>query len=189
MFFTSAGLLARPVLGLLDLSVGSEETKLIAEVTLTLVLFADASRISVRALRREYAVPLRLLGLGLPLTIAAGAAVGIAVLPGVSPIEALVLAVMLACTDAALGQRPGHADSLSAAGRAAVLSMPRRHSARTWPRAPSWSGRRRARYESDWTRADETRHIPGRNLHDVVSPRLAAYGLRALRSRPGDARP
>ncbi len=104
MFFTAAGLLAGPVLGVLDLSVGSEETKLVAEVTLTLVLFADASRISVRALRREYAVPLRLLGLGLPLTIAAGAAVGVAVLPGVSPIEALVLAVMLACTDAALGQ-------------------------------------------------------------------------------------
>ena len=79
MFFTSAGLLAGPVLGLLDLSIGSEEAKLVAEVTLTLVLFADASRISVRALRREYAVPLRLSGLGLPLTIAAGAAVGVAV--------------------------------------------------------------------------------------------------------------
>jgi sodium/hydrogen antiporter len=46
---------------------------------------------------------MRLLGLGRPLTIAAGAA-GIAVLPGVSLVEALVLAVMLACTDAALGQ-------------------------------------------------------------------------------------
>ena len=78
--------------------------KLIAEITLTLVLFVDASRISVRALRREYAVPLRLLGLGLPLTIATGAVLGVAVLPGVSLIEALVLAVMLACTDAALGQ-------------------------------------------------------------------------------------
>jgi len=104
MYFTAAGLLAGPVLGLLDLSVGSEEVKLVAEITLTLVLFADASRISVRALRREYAVPLRLLGLGLPLTIAAGAAAGVAVLPGVSLVEALVLAIMLACTDAALGQ-------------------------------------------------------------------------------------
>jgi len=104
MFFTSAGLLAGPVLGLLDLPVESEEVKLIAEITLTLVLFSDASRISIRALRREYAVPLRLLGLGLPLTIAAGAVVGVAVLPGVSFAEALVLAVMLACTDAALGQ-------------------------------------------------------------------------------------
>ncbi|HET6919753.1 MAG TPA: hypothetical protein VFI46_09850, partial [Jiangellaceae bacterium] len=91
MFFTAAGLLAGPVLGLLDLSVGSEEVKLVAEITLTLVLFADASRISVRALRHEYVVPLRLLGLGLPLTIAAGAAAGVAVLPGVSLVEALVL--------------------------------------------------------------------------------------------------
>jgi NhaP-type Na+/H+ or K+/H+ antiporter len=104
MFFTSAGLLAGPVLGLLDLRIGSEEVKLLAEVTLTLVLFADASRISLGSLRREYTVPLRLLGLGLPLTIAAGALVGVAVVPGLSLTEALVLAVMLACTDAALGQ-------------------------------------------------------------------------------------
>lgn len=104
MIFTAAGLLAGPVFGLLDLSIGSHEVKLLAEVTLTLVLFADASRISLRALRVEYAVPLRLLAIGLPLTILAGALLGVAVLPGVSLVEAVVLAVMLACTDAALGQ-------------------------------------------------------------------------------------
>jgi sodium/hydrogen antiporter len=104
MFFTTAGLLTGPVLGLLELDVGSHEVKLLAEVTLTLVLFADASRISVRALRHEYAVPLRLLGAGLPLTIAAGTVAAAVVLPGVSWAEALVLAVMLACTDAALAQ-------------------------------------------------------------------------------------
>ena len=75
-----------------------------AEITLTLVLFADASRISLRALRREFAVPLRLLGIGLPLTIAAGTLVGALVIPGISVAEAFVLAVVLACTDAALGQ-------------------------------------------------------------------------------------
>src|SRR4051812_37371375 len=62
MFFTTAGLLVGPVLGLLDLEVHGEQVKLLAETTLTLVLFADASRISLRALRREFAVPLRLLG-------------------------------------------------------------------------------------------------------------------------------
>jgi hypothetical protein len=36
-------------------------TKLLAEITLTLVLFADASRISLPALRHEFAVPPRLL--------------------------------------------------------------------------------------------------------------------------------
>ena len=104
MFFTTAGLLVGPVLGLLDLEVDGEQVKLLAEITLTLVLFADASRISLRALRREFAVPLRLLGIGLPLTIVAGALVGAAILPGVSLAEALMLAIVLACTDAALGQ-------------------------------------------------------------------------------------
>jgi len=104
MFFTTAGFLAGPATGLLDLSIGGEEVKLVAEATLTLVLFADASRISVRALRGEYTVPLRLLGLGLPLTIVAGTVVGVAIVPDISLAEACVLAVMLACTDAALGQ-------------------------------------------------------------------------------------
>ena len=45
---------------------------MLAEATLTLVLFADASRIDLRLLRREVDVPVRLLGIGLPLTIAAG---------------------------------------------------------------------------------------------------------------------
>src|SRR4051795_5120830 len=104
MFFTTAGLLVGPVLGLLDLQLHGEQVKLLAEITLTLVLFADASRISVRALRHEFAVPLRLLGFGLPLTIIAGAVIGAAILPGISFTEALVLAIVLACTDAALGQ-------------------------------------------------------------------------------------
>jgi NhaP-type Na+/H+ or K+/H+ antiporter len=100
LFLTTAGLLAGPVLGLLDLRLESEQVKLLAEITLTFVLFADASRISLRALRREFAVPLRLLGIGLPLTIAPGTLVGALVIPGISVAEALVLA----CTDAALGQ-------------------------------------------------------------------------------------
>src|SRR3954447_625812 len=104
MFFTTAGLVAAPGRGVLDLRLESEQVKLLAEITLTLVLFADASRISLRALRREFAVPLRLLGIGLPLTILAGALVGVTVVPGVTFSEALVLAIVLACTDAALGQ-------------------------------------------------------------------------------------
>ena len=104
MFFTATGLLAGPVLGILDLDLHGEAIKLLAETTLVLVLFSDAARISPGALRRGAAVPIRLLGVGLPLTIAAGTAVGAVVLPGLTGIEALILAVMLACTDAALGQ-------------------------------------------------------------------------------------
>src|SRR3954453_14242165 len=104
MFFTTAGLLAGPALGLLDLRLRGEQVKLLAEITLTLVLLADASRISLRALRHEFTVPLRLLAIGLPLTIVVGALVGAVVVPGVTLAEALVLAIVLACTDAALGQ-------------------------------------------------------------------------------------
>ena len=104
MFFTVAGLIAGPGLGLIDLQVKGEPMKLLAEATLTLVLFADASRISLRSLRQEYSVPLRLLGIGLPLTIVAGTLVGVPVISQLSWPEALVLAVTLASTDAALGQ-------------------------------------------------------------------------------------
>ena len=104
MFFTTAGIVAGPILGVLDLHVESEAIKLLAEITLVLVLFSDASRISPGALRRGAAIPLRLLGIGLPLTIVAGAAVGTLMLPDLTGVETLILAVMLACTDAALGQ-------------------------------------------------------------------------------------
>ena len=52
------GLLVGPeALGSLELSSHGEPVKLLAEATLTVVLFADASRIDLRALRREIACP------------------------------------------------------------------------------------------------------------------------------------
>ena len=105
MVFVAAGLIAGPeVLGWLELGIESEGVRLLAEATLTLVLFTDASRIDLRLLRREIALPVRLLGIGLPLTIAAGTVVAAAVLTRLTWAEALVLAIVLAPTDAALGQ-------------------------------------------------------------------------------------
>ena len=69
-----------------------------------MVLFADASRIKLRVLRREYTVPMRLLAIGLPLTIVAGALLAAGIFNGLNAAEAVVLAVVLAPTDAALGQ-------------------------------------------------------------------------------------
>jgi NhaP-type Na+/H+ or K+/H+ antiporter len=89
---------------LLDTSPTGEAVKILAEATLTLVLFVDASRIDLRTLRRESAVPERLLGIGLPLTIALGAAIAAVLFGALSIPEAFVLAVVLAPTDAALGQ-------------------------------------------------------------------------------------
>jgi NhaP-type Na+/H+ or K+/H+ antiporter len=105
MVFTAVGLLVgSEALGLIDVAPTGETVKLLAEATLALVLFADASRIDVRALRGELSVPLRLLGIGLPLTLVAGFLVALVVFPELLWAEALLLAVILAPTDAALGQ-------------------------------------------------------------------------------------
>jgi sodium/hydrogen antiporter len=106
MIFTAVGLLVgSEALRLIDVPPAGETVKLLAEATLALVLFADASRIDVRALRGELSVPLRLLGIGLPLTLLAGFLVALFVFPQLSWSEALLLAVILAPTDAALVRR------------------------------------------------------------------------------------
>jgi len=105
MLFVAFGLLAGPeALDEIDVSSTGSTVRTLAEATLALVLFADASRIDLTRLRRGAGVPVRLLGAGLPLTIALGAAAAVAVLGELSVEEALILAVVLAPTDAALGQ-------------------------------------------------------------------------------------
>ena len=103
--FVAAGILASDaVLGWLAPGIASESVRAVAEATLAVVLFSDASRLDLRALRREYVLPVRLLAIGLPLTIVAGAVAGIAVFGQLAIVEAVLLAVVLAPTDAALGQ-------------------------------------------------------------------------------------
>ncbi len=105
IIFVGMGLLlGTKALDLVDVPPTGESVRLLAEATLTVVLFVDASRIDLRKLRQEYAVPARLLGIGLPLTIVLGALLGAAVFGALTLPEALVLAVLLAPTDAALGQ-------------------------------------------------------------------------------------
>ena len=76
----------------------------LAELTLALLLFTDAARIDLTCLRREESLPARLLGIGLPLTIAAGAVAASMVFPTLGFWEILLIAAILAPTDAALGQ-------------------------------------------------------------------------------------
>jgi len=105
MLFVVVGVLVGPLVidGLTAAPTG-EGVKTLAEATLAIVLFADASRIKPRVLRREYSVPLRLLGVGLPLTIALGAVLALAIFDRLNLTEAIVLAILLAPTDAALGE-------------------------------------------------------------------------------------
>jgi NhaP-type Na+/H+ or K+/H+ antiporter len=105
MIFLVAGfVLGDEGLGWLHLGVDQEGVRGLAEATLAVVLFTDASRIDLHTLRREYGVPTRLLAVGLPLTILAGAVVGSLLLHSITWSEAVVLAIVLAPTDAALGQ-------------------------------------------------------------------------------------
>jgi sodium/hydrogen antiporter len=103
MLFVAFGLLVAPVFHGSDVATGVT-VRALAEATLALVLFSDASRINPRALRRTVDLPVRLLGIGLPLTILLGAVAAVAVLGELSVAEAVILAVVLAPTDAALGQ-------------------------------------------------------------------------------------
>jgi NhaP-type Na+/H+ or K+/H+ antiporter len=105
MLFVAIGFLVGPqVLDGIDLAPSSSLVRTAAEATLALVLFADASRIDLRELRRSVGVPARLLGFGLPLTIALGALTASVLFGQLTCGEVMILGVILAPTDAALGQ-------------------------------------------------------------------------------------
>jgi len=91
-------------LAIVDVDRSHATIHFVAELTLILVLFADAARIDLSRLRRDHNIPLRLLLIGLPLAIGAGAVVAVQLFPGFSFWEAALLAALLAPTDAALGQ-------------------------------------------------------------------------------------
>ena len=105
MVFVSIGVLVGPkVLDEINIASTSSTERALAEATLALVLFSDASSIDLRALRRGASVPLRLLGIGLPLTIALGALAAAVIFGELTFWEAVIIGVVLAPTDAALGQ-------------------------------------------------------------------------------------
>ena len=97
-------LLSGRVLGIVELSLESEIVRVIAELTLVLVLASDASRIDLRRLVRDYSLPTRMLGIGLPLTMLLGTLVAAAMFGDMPFWEAAILAIILAPTDASLGQ-------------------------------------------------------------------------------------
>jgi NhaP-type Na+/H+ or K+/H+ antiporter len=101
-----AGLVVGPtVLGWLNVPLEGTTAERLAEIALALLLFGDAARIDLASLRTQLGWPSRLLLIGLPLTMVAGAAAGALVFPALSLASVALLAIMLASTDAALGQR------------------------------------------------------------------------------------
>ena len=77
----SATWTANRVLDLVEADTANQFVRHLAEATLTLVLFCDTVRVNRGRLRHESALPTRLLGIGLPLTIVAGNLAGLALFP------------------------------------------------------------------------------------------------------------
>ena len=101
VFLVLGGALAG--VGLVDGSTIPETFAVLVEVTLVWVLFSDAARLRAQQLRGDVGLLLRLLGLGLPLTIVVGWALAVWLFPQQGPWLAFVVAAALAPTDAALG--------------------------------------------------------------------------------------
>ena len=105
MIFTGVGV----AIALLSREFAEEEAshealKVVAEITLVLVLFIDASRINLTLFFREHKIAVRLLAIGLPLCVLLGAIIAKLIFGEFSIWEAALVAAILAPTDAALGQ-------------------------------------------------------------------------------------
>jgi NhaP-type Na+/H+ or K+/H+ antiporter len=104
IIFVLAGLLlTHGLLAPLGFEPPRDLVKALAEITLVLVLFSDASRVRLRDLRSDLGLCLRLLGIGLPLTIGLGMLLALALFSGMNIWLALLVGAALAPTDAALG--------------------------------------------------------------------------------------
>ena len=67
------GLIFGPaMLNVIDIKIDSEDYRIIAELALALVLFSDVSKTNLTVLKKNAAIPIRLLLIGLPLTILLG---------------------------------------------------------------------------------------------------------------------
>ena len=103
--FTAAGfILGADGLGILRIHIDGEGLRLLAELTLAMVLFTDAANADFSIVKRNLDLPKRLLLIGLPLTIVLGLVIAAVVFPRLEILEMALLAVMLAPTDAALGK-------------------------------------------------------------------------------------
>lgn len=104
MVFILAGLVMGPQMaGLITMQPTTEFVQLLAEFTLALILFADASTLNLRQARDDADLPGRLLVIALPLIMVTGAVVTWLLYPGIPISYALLIAAILAPTDAALG--------------------------------------------------------------------------------------
>jgi NhaP-type Na+/H+ or K+/H+ antiporter len=105
MIFTVVGLVIGPIgFGWLNPDLDDDGLRMLADITLALVLFIDAANADLSVVKRGIRIPKRMLALGLPLTILLGFGAGLVLFEQLSVFEVAILATMLAATDAALGK-------------------------------------------------------------------------------------
>lgn len=103
--FAGAGILVLLLLpSLREQQSNIEVFRTVAEVGLVLLLFNDASRIDRQVLKSMRNLPVRLLSVGMLLTILLGALAALVIFRQLCVLEAGILAAILAPTDAGLGQ-------------------------------------------------------------------------------------
>ena len=105
MIFTLSGFILSPfVLNITDVKINDNIVKTIAEIALIIILFSDSSTINIKKFEDKWKIPTRLLLIGLPLTIIFSTYIGTFILTGESIINILLVSLILAPTDAALGK-------------------------------------------------------------------------------------
>jgi NhaP-type Na+/H+ or K+/H+ antiporter len=105
MLYTLFGLFVGLVFfDFVESTLTSAVVEFIATLALVVILASDASRIKLRRYSAFQSLPLRLLAIGLPLTIVLGAIVAAVIFGELSIWVAFILAVILAPTDASLGE-------------------------------------------------------------------------------------
>ncbi len=104
IFMVIGYLLTGPLHANSDPELIHEGKRLLAEITLVLILFTDASHVRFHQLRKSWRIPARMLLIGMPLSIALGTLVAYLINPASGLAMALLTAAVLTPTDAALGQ-------------------------------------------------------------------------------------
>jgi len=105
MVFTGVGVLLSPlVLGEAPIHVNTKMIQITAEITLIIVLFSDSAALHIDQIKAHWRLPARLLFIAMPITIVITTLTAIWFFPNESTLYLLLLALILAPTDAALGK-------------------------------------------------------------------------------------
>ncbi|MDT8320425.1 MAG: cation:proton antiporter, partial [Xanthomonadales bacterium] len=82
MLFAGFGFIIGPqVLGLVEIEISNRTIHAIAEITLLIVLFTDAAGADLKLFRQSRNLPLRMLLIGMPLTVGLGTLAALGLFP------------------------------------------------------------------------------------------------------------